>query len=554
MDLIAYLHIFRRRWLLLVVPMIGAVAVAWLTLPTQAHTGSVVRQYSATATLISSPSSPTTSVNTGSTFNLNTAAVFATVGEVPKQAAKSLGFQGEPQVLASLVTVNPSVETSTMTLTSTDTDASSAAARANAFAQATVDFFRQQQTSDLKGRLRALNKQVRTTSIHVREVQQQLAGTPNDPLLNARLDALTGQVTALYSQIASIKSQLGGHGPLTVLQRAVEIPQGSQGFNAPRDPRARLIIAALLGLVLGAAVALLVERIDSRLRSREQAEASYALPVLAEIPALPFGHRDSKGITSARRPGGALAESYRTLRSALLVLGPEVTAPSPGAGGSHQRNGYVVLVTSALPGEGKTTTVANLAVVLAETGRQVLVMSMDLRNPRLHTLFETPNAAGISDLLADGDGSHLEQVVRDTGIRGVRVATGGQQLDHPGALLASAGPMLRAARATADVVLVDTAPLLTVSDTIDLVAHTDVALVVSRLNRTTTYQASAAQRLLSRLGIPALGLVLVGGRRAGSVEGYRFNDILGRNGGVGSSTGTPPHEPEHTEPRWQHDD
>jgi capsular exopolysaccharide synthesis family protein len=549
MDLIAYLRIFRRRWLLLVVPMIGALAVAWLTLPAQPKTGPVIRSYSATATLISSPSD---SPNVGAAFNLNTAAVFATVGKVPEQAAKTLGFQGEPQVLASLVSVTPSVDTNTMTFTSTDTDGSSAADRANAFAKETVAFFRQQQNSDLNARVAALNKQVRAVAVHIHGVQSRLALAPSDPLLTAQLNALTGQVTTLYSQIASLNSQLGGTGPLTLLQPAVPIPQASQGFIAPRDPRTRLIIAALLGLVLGAAVALLVERIDARLRTREQAEASYALPVLAEIPGLPIGQRDPKGITSARRPGGALAEAYRTLRSALLVLGPEVTARSATAGGAHQRNGYVVLVTSALPGEGKTTTVANLAVVLAETGRQVLVMSMDLRNPRLHTLFGTPNAAGVSDLLAAGDSSHLQQVVRDTGIVGVRVVTAGQQLAHPGALLASAGPMLRAARAMADVVLVDTAPLLTVSDTIDVATHTDVALVVSRLNRTTTYQASAAQRLLSRLGIPALGLVLVGGRRAGSVEGYRFNDVLGRSSGDVSPTGPPPHAP--TEPSWPPDD
>jgi capsular exopolysaccharide synthesis family protein len=550
-DLITYLRVFRRRWVLLVLPMIGAVAVAWLTLPAQAQTGSVVHSYSATATLISSPSD---SSSAGSTFNLNTAAVFATVGKVPKQAAKALAFQGEPQVLASLVNVTPSVETDTMTISSTDTDGTSAADRANAFAKATVAFFRQQQTSDLKGRVTALDKQVRATSVHIRQVQGQLALTPSDPLLTARLDSLTGEVTALYSQIASINSQLGGQGPLTLLQPAVEVPQATQGFVAPRDPRTRLIIAALLGLVLGAAVALVVERIDSRLRTSQQAEASYGLPVLAEIPALPFGKRDPKGVTSARRPGGALAEAYRTLRSALLVLGPEDTSPPAGAGGAHQRNGYVVMVTSALPGEGKTTTVANLAVVLAETGRQVLVISMDLRNPRLHTLFGTANAAGVSDILAAGDGSHLERVVRDTGIAGVRVVTAGKQLDHPGALLASAGPMLRTARTMADVVLVDTAPLLTVSDTIDVATHTDVALVVSRLNRTTTYQAFGAQRLLRRLGIPALGLVLVGGPRAGSVEGYRFNDVMSGSGGV-ASTGDPlPHEPERSEEPWRHDD
>ena len=137
---------------------------------------------------------------------------------------------------------------------------------------------------------------------------------------------------------------------------------------------------------------------------------------------------------------------------------------------------------------------------------------------------DSTNGTGISDLLAADRGDHLDQVLKETSMPGVRVATSGQELHHPGALLASAGPMIDNARAMADVVLIDCAPMLTVSDAVDLAPYVDVALVVSRLNRTTTAHAEACHRLLSRLGVPALGTVLIGSRPAGMHDGYRFNN------------------------------
>jgi capsular exopolysaccharide synthesis family protein len=178
------------------------------------------------------------------------------------------------------------------------------------------------------------------------------------------------------------------------------------------------------------------------------------------------------------------------------------------------------MVTSAVPGAGKTTTVANLAAVMAEAGRRVLVLSLDLRNPTIHTHLGVANATGISDLLAADRGHHLDQVVRETSIPGVSIATSGHDTDHPGALLASVGPLVEAARRLADVVIVDAPPMLTVSDALDVARHADVTLLVSRLNKTTQTQAQECQRLFKRLGVSALGTVLVGSRPAGARYGY----------------------------------
>lgn len=523
MDLISYLRIFRRRWMILAVPAVAALAIAWLTLPKATAVAPAAPSYSATATLITSPAY--SSSGNSQPVDLSTVALFATLGDVPKRAAKTLHYKGEPQILASQVTVTPSTDNGTVAFASTDSDASSVVKRVNAFARATVSYFRDQSQSDVAARLRSAKTQLKGIEAQLNQAQHELTLTPEDAIAQAKVSSLKSQYSEQYALVGQLNRQLGGVGPLSMLQPGVAIPQSAGAFTAPTNPLARLGISTLLGVLLGAALALLIERLDSRLRTREQVEESFGLPVLAEIPALPLGQRGKRAILSADMPASATAEAHRSLRSAVLLLGPDGRS-GDGQAALATRTPLVVLVTSALPNEGKTTTVANLAAVMAEAGRSVLTLSFDLRNPRLHDYFEVENGPGVSDLLAPRRQVTFESVCRQTRLTGVEMVTSGQRLDHPGALLASAGPLLEAARRRADVVLIDTAPMLTASDAIDLAQYVDVALVVSRLNKTTTTHAAATQRLLSRLGVPALGTVLVGSRSAGALSGaYRMSGL-----------------------------
>lgn len=426
------------------------------------------------------------------------------------------------------MTVTPQPDTGTLTVGATDSDPEAVVRLVDAFAEETVGYFRDQAEQDARLRIRAAERRADALTGDLRAAQKAL-GDGDDAILQARVTALRDQYSLQYSEIIDLNRQLGGAGPLQVLQRAVAIPLAQSTFTPPSSPLARLGISALVGLLLGAALSLLVERLDSRLRTTEQVEESFGLPVLAEIPSLPLGQRGRRAIVSAEMPASATAEAHRSLRSAVLLLGPEGGKdPVDGPEGS-----LVVLVTSALPGEGKTTTVANLAAVMAEAGRRVLVLSLDLRNPRVHEYFEVENGVGVSDLLAPGSDLTLDEVVSPTRLKGVEIVTSGHRLDLPGALMSGAPTLLELARARADVVLVDSAPMLSTSDAVDLAQYIDVALVVSRLNKTTTTHAAATQRLLSRLGVPALGTVLVGSRSTGVQDGiYR---VVGRPLGRGDT-------------------
>jgi capsular exopolysaccharide synthesis family protein len=447
-DLISYLGVLRRRWKILLSVVALTLVVVWVTLPGAGQGVGPGQTYSAKATLAVSPFATVAP-------DLDNVAVFLTAGAVPEAAAKQAGSDVEPQELASQLIVEVDAQAGSITVGYENEDEELAAAVPNAFADELLE-----------------------------TLERQRAEFPSRP-------GSAGEPLAL-----------------TLLQPAVASNDVPDPGGPLSSTAARLGVALGLGLMLGIALALLVERVDSRVRTREQAETAFGLPVLAEIPALPWQHRRSVSVVSAREPGSATAEAYRALRSAVLLLRPHSDRRHAGRGVAHDP--AVILVTSARAAEGKTTTVANLAVVMAESGRRVLVLSLDFRNPKVHRYLDVPSGSGLSDLLSTDRAQDLELVVRDTQFPGVRVATSGQETGHPGALLASVGPLIDRARELADIVLIDTAPLLSVSDAVELSPHVDAALVVSRINRTTSQQAAAAHRLLSRMGVPALGAVLIG--------------------------------------------
>ncbi|HEV7863268.1 MAG TPA: CpsD/CapB family tyrosine-protein kinase [Acidimicrobiia bacterium] len=176
-----------------------------------------------------------------------------------------------------------------------------------------------------------------------------------------------------------------------------------------------------------------------------------------------------------------------------------------------------MVVTSPAAGEGKTTTVAHLAAMLAEIGRSVVVVSADLRRPRLHQYFDRSGAPGLVDVLANGQGAPaFDDLDLATSVRGVRLVQSGPPVENPAPLLEHAGDLLRAARKMADFVLVDTPPLLVANDAVDLAGHADGVLLVARAGRTSVEAAERSAELLDRLEIPVVGVVLVASEEASS--------------------------------------
>ena len=207
----------------------------------------------------------------------------------------------------------------------------------------------------------------------------------------------------------------------------------------------------------------------------------------------------------------ALAESYRSLRSAL-VLSPVTVLGL--RGGDHARpieDPHVILVTSPAPGDGKTTTVANLAVTMAEAGREVLVLGCDFRRPEIHAYFGVPHSPGIADvLMARWETAAWRTSSGPPEFPACPIAPSGSKLRSFGDVAAAGRELVDQARQLADVVIIDTAPLLATNDASELIPACDAVVVVSRIGKTSRDSSRRTRFLLERLGAPVAGVVAVG--------------------------------------------
>jgi capsular exopolysaccharide synthesis family protein len=196
-------------------------------------------------------------------------------------------------------------------------------------------------------------------------------------------------------------------------------------------------------------------------------------------------------------PGHESVEAYRGLRTNLQFLGMD-------------RPMSVIQLTSSMAGEGKTTTSANLAVVLAQAGHRVALVDSDLRRPRLHEVFGVPQAPGFTDLLLGADAKDSVNHIDVGGEGRLSLFTAGVIPSNPSEMLSGrrTRQLLAEMGAHYDYVIVDSAPILPVSDSVALAASVDGVLVVTQAERITAEEVGETVERLDRVGAPILGMVL----------------------------------------------
>jgi capsular exopolysaccharide synthesis family protein len=194
-------------------------------------------------------------------------------------------------------------------------------------------------------------------------------------------------------------------------------------------------------------------------------------------------------------PNSPSAEAFRTLRTNIQYS-------------SIDKKVQVVCVTSAGPGEGKSTIGSNLAVVMAEAGKKTLLIDCDLRKPSIHKAFKLSNSTGLSDLLAGR--AVFEKTIQETGIESLQVLTSGMKPPNPSELLASSKmkKFIAALRMRYDFIVIDTPPVLLVTDAQLLVECSDGYLLVIASGEVDKDAAAKAQNLLEKVNAKILGAVL----------------------------------------------
>ena len=242
------------------------------------------------------------------------------------------------------------------------------------------------------------------------------------------------------------------------------------------DKRKNLTLALAIGLILGVGCAFLLDYLDDSIKDPDTAKRLLGLSNLALIPYIGLKNEKKKvreaGAVPPERilvshldPRSLAAEAFRGLRTALHFSG-------------NGRDNKVLLITSAFPGEGKTTVSANLAVTLAQTGSRVLLVGCDLRKPTLHEMFDHPNVPGLTDCLV-GD-AQLDEAVHATGMFKLDFLGAGTVPPNPAELLGSTRmqEMIDSWRRQYDIIILDAPPVLAVTDAAVLTRFTDSTIVV----------------------------------------------------------------------------
>jgi Mrp family chromosome partitioning ATPase len=550
MDATQYLRVARRFWRLIVACLILGLGIAWVTTPK--HKPNQPRQpvqtYHATATLIRTPDSILN--NTGvASHGMGLLALLAKTGEVPKRVAARLHYVGDPAVLVSGLQIQGDNELGTLTIQASDpANGTRAADLANGDAEELMAYLTQQAQQDQQQALSQAAAQVQQLQQTVQNLNAQIGNQTNVPILQAQRDAELSLYGAAYQRLQSLTSGPPATSGLVFLQRATAIPVFQTGILGTSSSRTgRAVIGLIAGLVVGAALALGVARFDTRIRDRDEAEMAFQLPVVAEIPPLPRRLRRSHEVSVRTRPLSEIAETYRTVRTALQFMpsrvpsGASSTFPeedSAGAASSSSTQRFlrsalqrgdlgrapaVVLVTSPGADEGKTTTVANLAACFAEAGKTVLVVGCDFRHSDLDRFVGGEAGPGLTELLERGPIVEIPpELVRGTSIPGVRIMSTGGASEGSTGLLARHRGFVGAIRRLADVVLIDTPPMLVSSEAPDLAPEVDTIVIVARTGRTGAVTARRSTELLARLGGPVLGVVLVGSTERVTGRGYRY--------------------------------
>ncbi|MEZ4417871.1 MAG: polysaccharide biosynthesis tyrosine autokinase [Gemmatimonadota bacterium] len=348
----------------------------------------------------------------------------------------------------------------------------------------------------------------------LRDRQRQFPGLENQlATLELQQNLDRGTYEYLLSQLYQARIAEAGASPyVEVLDPAsIPTPTGAR-------PGLALLLGAMLGVLLGISGAFFLEYLDRTLRTSTQVRTALGLPVLGIVPELPHaqaGSRNGNGrpLLIAMDPGDPAAEAYRALRLNLAFSDGDRTGVR------------TVAFTSPGPNEGKSTSAVNLAVLIARQRERILLVDADLRRPALHLALGLPRQPGLADVLAGT--VTLDDALQIDVLPNLDVLTAGPSADSPSDLLTSRAmeDLLAVLESRYNYVIVDSPPILAVTDAAVLAAHVDGTVLVVRSGATDQRAALRARTQLERVGVRILGVLLNDVSVTTTEESYYFRYI-----------------------------
>ncbi|MGH9223242.1 MAG: polysaccharide biosynthesis tyrosine autokinase [Acidimicrobiales bacterium] len=513
MEVTKYIGILRRRaWF--VVQAVLVVAIV-------AGVASSLRppSYHATTRVLLQPDNPAEQLNPGQpVFRDANRFVQAQIDiaeseAVARQAAEALPDTTARQIERQ-VSASASDDSDVLRITASDGKATRARDLANAVAASYIENRRksavaglERASADLEAKLAPLRDTLAELDGRIRASSAPNAsgGESPDALRSAR-DATALQYETLYARqqelAVNISLQRGG---AEIIAEA-KIPAEPSSPKPVRDA----VLGALVGLLVGCGIVMLREQLDDRIRSVADVEATLGVPLLAELPFDPESAEKPGQVATIARPQGLLSEAVRSLRTSIQYLGVDQPVK-------------LLVVTSAVPGEGKSVVAANLAAAYAQAGHRTVLIGADLRRPRLSELFQVqPGTPGLVDAVArrwsdkdaapganPGDDKSLDRLLTRP-MRNLAFIHAGPTPPNPAELLGTRRmhELLGQLGAAADVVILDTPPLLPVTDAAVLAAKADGVIIVLAMNESRRQAVTRAKAIIEGTHARLLGVVI----------------------------------------------
>lgn len=492
--------VLRRAWLVALVAVLAGVA-AYILISTQPA------QYAATAQVLVNPvqSAGTPDFNEiqASRAQAQTYRLLATSAPVLDRTIEALGLEYDRDELSENVTATVIPETQIIEIRVEDSSADGAAEIANAIGEQFVAYVGGMKVSRLEEQRSQLQDEASSLQTRRQELAKQIADLDTEANTSngeaqAQLAELKDEQFRADETLADLAASIRTlNRDIATSTTPIEVSDPAEVPDQPFAPRVMFttVLGLFLGLLLGVGLAAVLEFLDTTIRADSNIPALTGAPLLASIGEA-TASSDGLGRLFALGPSGTQpTEAIRLLRTNLDFAG--LLAPA-----------RTIAVSAPDDDAGASTVAANLGIAVAQAGRRTLIIDADLRRPAQHLLFGVENREGIADLLA-GEGNDWARFAQSTQVGGLRVLTSGSPPENPADVLGSRrfAEVLAGIAAEVDAVIIDTPPLLGVSDALEVTAHADGVVLVMRPGVTKRERLEAAALALHNGGIRLLGVV-----------------------------------------------
>ena len=492
-ELRRYLGLFWHfSWLLILCTVLAVVIALVVSLNTtpvyQAITRVLINE--APATKSTDYASLLTSERIAQTY-----AQLLTSDSVLSSVVTELDLNLSPAELKRMILVEPVRDTQLIELKANDTDPVRATSILNTLV---TEFIRE--NTELQGQRFAaskdsLNKQMLRLDEKINVLVDDLEGLGNsseDESKRNRIESSLAQYRQIYSSLLLSYEQVR----LAEAQSTSSLVQVDQATPPTRPIRPRTVtnvaLAGIIGFLVGAGAIFLIEAFDDTLKGPDDVTRHLGLPVLGLIAK----HEKDVKVITASQPRSPISEAYRSLRTNLQFTSVDYPINT-------------LLITSPSPGEGKSSVTANLGIVMAQSGRSVVLVDADLRRPNLHKIMELSNRKGVSTLFVQPK-LNLDGSLQPTAVPNLFVLPAGDVPPNPSELLGSAKmfEIIGRVKDHADLVIIDSPPIMAVTDSAVLAPRVDGVILVVQPGNTNLGAAKQAVEQLRRVGANVLGVVL----------------------------------------------